>query len=192
MEAGRRFPVVTLQMAADENRRCPFVTQDGCTVYEDRPGACRIYPVGRGAVKVEGEATVRERFFLVREAHCLGFQEDREWTLAQWTADQAVDEYNTMNDAWMQIFTVKKELGENREVQSKLKMFYMASYNLDRFREFIFQSRFLTLFDIAPNLTERLASDDVALMRFAFEWLRFSLFGERTLQVKSQAIGRGC
>jgi hypothetical protein len=31
----------------------------------------------------------------------------------------------------------------------------------------------------------------VALMRFAFDWLKFSLFGEKTLRVRPQATGPG-
>jgi hypothetical protein len=60
----------------------------------------------------------------------------------------------------------------------------MASYNLDRFREFIFKSRFFELFDVDPDTQEGLASDDVALMQFAFRWLKFSLFGDKTMQLK--------
>jgi hypothetical protein len=32
---------------------------------------------------------------------------------------------------------------------------------------------------------EMLKSDDVALMRFAFDWLKFSLFGEKTIRLKA-------
>ncbi|MEA3546167.1 MAG: YkgJ family cysteine cluster protein, partial [Thermodesulfobacteriota bacterium] len=30
----------------DEDGRCPFVTPEGCTIYSERPSACRYYPVG--------------------------------------------------------------------------------------------------------------------------------------------------
>jgi hypothetical protein len=65
-------------------------------------------------------------------------------------------------------------------------MFSMASYNLDRFREFIFKSRFFERFEIESGLKSRLASDDVELMKFAFDWLKFSLFGEKTIQIKNE------
>lgn len=65
-------------------------------------------------------------------------------------------------------------------------MFFMASYNLDRFREFVFKSKFFELFDVETDIKERLASDDVSLMKYAFDWLRFSLFGDKTMQVKPQ------
>ena len=60
----------------------------------------------------------------------------------------------------------------------------MASYNLDRFREFVFKSKFFELFDVETDIKERLASDDIALMKYAFGWLKFSMFGDKTMQLK--------
>ena len=66
----------------------------------------------------------------------------------------------------------------------------MASYNLDKFREFIFKSRFFERFEVESELKSKLASDDVELMKFAFDWLKFSLFGEKTIQIKNEPPGR--
>ena len=94
-----------------------------------------------------------------------------------------------MNDLWSQILTSAKDLGPTKDVQKKMQMFSMASYNLDRFRKFVFESRFLQLFQVKEEKREALASDDVELMKFAFDWLRYSLFGERTSEiVESQNI----
>jgi hypothetical protein len=64
-------------------------------------------------------------------------------------------------------------------------MFFMASYNLDKFRVFLFDSPFFDRFSVEAGAQEKLASDDKALMLFAFDWLKFSLFGEKTIQVKA-------
>ena len=86
MESHRRFPMVKLKMRDDEEKTCPFVTKEGCNIYEDRPGACRIYPIGRAArmVDADGEKRSNDKFFVVEEAHCLGFQEQKVWTLEEW------------------------------------------------------------------------------------------------------------
>ena len=181
-----RFPMVRLKMNRDEKKTCPFVSPDGCTIYEDRPGACRIYPLGRAATKNGSHKDTREKFFLVEEEHCLGFQEDREWTIQEWLKNEGVYEYNAMNDPWLEIITSLKSLGPKEGIPRKIQMFFMASYNLDRFREFLFKSSFFGLFDIEPDARADLATDDVTLMQFAFKWLSFSLFGDRTIQVKSQ------
>lgn len=180
-----RFPMINLKMDSDGDHNCPFVTPDGCTIYGDRPGACRIYPIGRAALKVESEKETREKFFLVDEDHCLGFLEDREWSLEEWMASEGVDEYNAMNDPWYEIVTSQKSLGKKEGIPRKLQMFFMASYNLDRFRRLIFETRFFDRFHVKAEKIEALAVDDVLLMHFAFEWLKFSLFGEKTIQIKS-------
>ncbi|MEE9610865.1 MAG: YkgJ family cysteine cluster protein [Desulfatiglandales bacterium] len=188
MEEHTRFPLIKLNMNRDKSRRCPFVTREGCSIYEDRPGSCRIYPLGRASLKVDREKETREKFFIVNEGHCLGFEEGKQWTTEEWMADQGVDEYNAMNDQWLAIITSPKSLGQEKDIPRKIQMFYMASYDLDKFRRFIFESRFFDLFQGDAEKKEKLACDDVELMKFAFDWLNFSLFGEKTIQVKSETI----
>jgi uncharacterized protein len=183
IEDHSRFPMVTLKMDAEKDRICPFVTEQGCTIYEDRPGACRLYPIGRASTMAYGEKDTREKFFIVRESHCLGFKEEKSWTLDEWLRHEGVNEYNAMNDQWLEIITSTKDLGE-KDATKKFQMFFMASYNLDKFREFIFKSKFFDLFEVETNLKDKLANDDVDLMKFGFEWLKFSLFGKKTMKTK--------
>ena len=186
LDSPQRFPMVKLKMNHDEEKKCPFVTPDGCTIYEDRPGACRIYPMGRAALKVDREKEAREKYFIVNEEHCLGFQEERQWTIEEWLANEGVDEYNAINDQWLEIITSQKDLGPEKDVRRKIQMFFMASYNMDKFRKFIFKSKFFKLFEVEPDLKEKLAFDDIELMKFGFDWLKFSLFGEKTMKMSIQ------
>ena len=62
----------------------------------------------------------------------------------------------------------------------------MASYNLDKFRLFVFESRFFDVFEVPSDLSARLAADDVALLNYAMDWLKFSLFGENTIALKNR------
>ena len=55
-------------------------------------------------------------------------------------------------------------------------MFYMACYDLDRFRRFVFETRFLELFEVDEARVEAMRSDDQELLDFAIQWLRFRLF----------------
>ena len=183
MDSHPRFPMVRLLMSQDKDKKCPFVTSDGCTVYEGRPGACRIYPLGRAALKIEKQFETKETFFVVKEGHCLGFQETREWTIEEWLSNEGLEEYNRMNDLWLEILHSPKSLGTEPNLTRKIQMFYMASYNLDRFRNFIFKSPFFERFDVDPEEKELISADDVALMKFAFNWLKFSLFEEKTMRV---------
>ena len=183
-ERQARFPMVKLKMKKDEGHRCPFVTEKGCSIYEDRPEACRLYPVGRASALVAQEMAAREKYFVVNEAHCKGFREERRWTLEEWLDHEGVKEYKAMNDRWLGIMTSAKSLGPEAHLVRKHQMFFMASYNLDKFRAFIFQSKFFDHFEVNKASIEKMETDDTALMDFAFDWLKFSLFGEKTLEMK--------
>ncbi|MCF8143637.1 MAG: YkgJ family cysteine cluster protein [Deltaproteobacteria bacterium] len=180
-----RFPLVKLKMNPDPKGACPFVTEEGCTIYQDRPEACRLYPIGRASAMPDGASGVHEKFFVVAESHCQGFREKKVWTLEEWMDHEGVREYAEMNDPWRGIMTSARSLGPEAHLPQKHQMFFMASYNLDKFRNFIFKSRFLERFQIDSGLKAQLGRDDVTLMRFGFDWLRFSLFGEKTITMKN-------
>jgi uncharacterized protein len=59
---------------------------------------------------------------------------------------------------------------------------------VDAFKEFIFSSNFLNLFDIEEETITKIRSDDIELLKFACQWLKFSLFGEPTPEVKDEII----
>ncbi|MCK7513064.1 MAG: YkgJ family cysteine cluster protein [Desulfobacterales bacterium] len=100
-------PFVFLKMKNDEDKKCPFVTTEGCTIYEDRPANCRYYPVGQASLKkldtTIDEVITQEFYFFVKEDHCHGFREDTDWTIASWRDDQGVDIYDDMNRGWKEI-----------------------------------------------------------------------------------------
>jgi Fe-S-cluster containining protein len=184
-EPHNRFALVRLKMDGDPGQACPFLAKTGCTVYRDRPVACRLYPLGRAAKCLNKERDTRDKFFLVREPHCLGFETNRVWTVQEWLGHEGIREYNARNDPWLDIVTSDKGLGDQKDVSKKHQMFFMASYNLDRFRDFIFGTRFFQVFDVPRPLIRQLAEDDTVLMTFGFKWLRFSLYGEPTIPIRA-------
>jgi Fe-S-cluster containining protein len=179
------FPAVGLKMNDDERRTCPFVTPSGCRIYNDRPGACRIYPIGRASSRTQGQEGAREFYFVVREAHCQGFQESRSWTVTGWSEDQGLAPYSVFNDLWTEIITHKGTRISAEAVEQKLQMFFMASYNLDQFRQFVFKSSFLRRFTIPEETVKKIETDDEELLKLAIQWLKFFLYGEKTIPLKS-------
>jgi hypothetical protein len=65
-------------------------------------------------------------------------------------------------------------------------MYWMASYDLDTFRRFLFGSTFFDRFEVDEEEVALLKEDDEALMRFAFRWLAFALSGKKTMKIKPQ------
>jgi Fe-S-cluster containining protein len=179
------LPVITLKMLSDEKLSCPFVTPDGCTVYEDRPSNCRYYPLGMATLrKKDAESGKDEFYFMVKEDHCKGFEEDKEWTVSEWRKDQEADLYDDSNRGWMEILMKKKSFGEKEFPEIKNRMFFMVSTNTDYFREFVFGSSFLDTYDIPAERIEKVRNDDVELLKLGYEWLRSAMFAEETLKLK--------
>lgn len=171
------LPLVRLRMTDDGARCCPFLGLDGCAVYPDRPSVCRLYPLARASSGRGGG--VQERYYLVREPECLGFEEGPSWTVASWMESQELGDYNTMNDDFVLLSAPRGSRGGPPLTDRQRQMYFMACYDLDRFRDFVFQSSFLDRFEVGEPVRERIRSDDARLLTFGMRWLRFALFGER-------------
>ncbi len=184
-----KTPVVMLRMNDDEAKSCPFLGEKGCGVYSDRPWPCRMYPLGL-AVQKETEPGWRgERFyFLMREEVCKGFEEPRELTVREWFEDQGIDEYDEWGEHFKEL-TLHKFFEDGGTLSpEKMHMFFTACYDLDKFREFVLNSTLLQRFEVDEDFVEEMRYDDEALLRFAFMWLRFSLFGERTVRPREGVV----
>jgi Fe-S-cluster containining protein len=169
------FPLPLMKMLDGPDELCPFVTPAGCSVYEDRPAACRTYPLGRGA-KPGPDGTVHERFFLVREDHCHGFDAGRRWTAREWLADQELEPYNHSNDRYMRLMAKVKSAGE--PVSERMAtMCLLAFFQLDRFKGFMESMGLLDKVDIADERRMAVLDDEEARLDFAFDWIELILCG---------------
>jgi hypothetical protein len=66
------------------------------------------------------------------------------------------------------------------------QMFFMASYNIDQFRKFVFESSFLKRYPMDESALENLRRDDVALLEFGLKWLKGMLFKEADPRTAAQ------
>lgn len=186
------LPVVTLKLLDDELNSCPFVRDDGCLVYSHRPTACRYYPVGVATLNFKEGSDADEFYFFINEPHCLGFEEDRIWTIEEWRIDQGVDMHDKINAGWTDLIVKKRSFPQNIKLTEKSKnMFFTASYDIEKFRRFILESSFLTLYNIDDTTIEKIKEDDVALLEFAFRWLDSVLYkGEKFKLNEDEAARR--
>lgn len=181
------LPVVMLKMGDDEEKLCPFLGEKGCTVYDQRPWACRMYPVGMAIPPARAGVEPEPIYFLFDDDHCQGSCEKTQWTAQSWREDQNIIERDELEAGFRELVTHPWFIGGRQLDPKRLHMFYMACYDLDTFRSFIFDSTFFDRFKVEDELREQLANNDEALLCFAFRWLRLALFGEPTVEVKEGA-----
>ncbi len=187
------LPVVTLKFLDEEekdtdSKACPFVRDNGCLIYDDRPTTCRYYPLGVASLSHKEGADDDDFYFFVHEPHCLGFEEDKLWTVRAWRQDQGVDIHDEINAEWTDLVVRKRSFPPNMQLTEQTKqMFFMVSYNLDKFRSFVFESSFLQRYEVDEPTLEAIKDDEIALLKFGLNWLKWLLFKEGDFKTRPGA-----
>jgi len=168
---------------------CRFMKPEGCDIYTDRPTACRYYPVALLSMRKQDEYVDRDSYAIVKEDHCKGHEVNRRITIADYRKEQGLEEYDDLARGWRQLVLKKKSSGPSIGAPSlrSRQLFFMACYDIDRFREFVFAESFAKLFELKPEEKESFAKDDVALLQFAFRFLRQVMFGEESIALNAEA-----
>lgn len=178
-----------LKLRTNDDGACLFMTDEGCSVYENRPTACRYYPSGLLSMKSISEASDERHFLLIKEEHCKGHEEDHVQTVGEYRKDQGVEIYDDLNHEWYQIILKKKSTGPTigKPSDMSLQMFFMASYDVDRFRRFVMSDAFIKMYDLTDEQYAELEKDDIALMKFGFTLMKQVFFGEMTIKEREGA-----
>jgi Fe-S-cluster containining protein len=184
--ADQKFPAVLLKMDP-ETKACGFVGPEGCGVYHDRPWACRMYPLGVAEPRL-ATPTDRPFHFLLREDMCKGHMQGRTQTVRQWHHEQGIEEYDMMGASFKALMLDEFWDKTDGLTPAQMDMYYMACFDLDRFRRFVFESRFLQMFEVDEARAEAMRTSDDDLLDFAMQWLRFSLFNEKSMKIKAEVL----
>ncbi|TWI66031.1 hypothetical protein LZ24_02942 [Desulfobotulus alkaliphilus] len=186
MRKGEFFPEVLLRMAENEEKTCPFLTDQGCSVYLHRPDTCRTFPVEQGTVWGPNGSIVETVAFFRPPDFCMGQKEEKVWTLESWAEDQDARRHNRMTREWsaVRLYFSENPWGAEGFYGKKGKMAFMAVYHLDAFRAFLFESSFFKRYKVHPDLKRKLKKDDVALLRFGFDWIRHSVWGMKVASMQ--------
>jgi Fe-S-cluster containining protein len=171
------IPLVMLNMR-EEDKKCPFVTLKGCTVYQNRPWACRMYPLD-----MADDGT----FHLIPDSgRCKGLQESTVYQIGEWLVEQEIVPYEEMNSLLTDVIAPLKAQKLDIDNPDISKMVFMSLYNLDTFRDFVFKSTFLERFELEPILVEKIKRSDIELLKFAIDWIKFGLFGQKLFKLKQK------
>ena len=169
---------------------CQFMRPEGCDVYSDRPTACRYYPVALLSMRRSDEYTDRNAYALVKEPHCHGHNEPRTLGIEEYRREQGLVEYDEIGRGWRQLVLKKKSSGPTIGKPSKrsLQLFFMACYDLDRFREFVSSDAFNEVYDLTPEEKQAIQQDELKLMDFGARFLRQTMFSEESIPMKTDAM----
>lgn len=171
------LPVATLRLDPGRHMACPFVGRDGCSVYPDRPAACRLYPLARAVRRCADSGRRSEHFALIRESHCLGHGGGRPISVAAWVQDQGLAAYHLMNDPLVEVIAVKRRVHPQPLTLAEDQLVRQALYDLDRFRARVLAPPGGEPLSASAAEREQAAEGDEALLAFAYRWVAALLQG---------------
>lgn len=173
-EDNETLPRFYLTMVDDGRASCVFVADSGCTLYQDRPGACRAYPMGRAAIR-QADNGMDDFFVLLQESHCHGFREQQEQNVATYSTEQGLPAYNRFNDAVAHLLQHEQIRQGKQFSQQQREQFILALYNLDQFRSLLLAGELPGAIPLDDSSREALA-DDEALLLYGIDWLKDMFF----------------
>jgi Fe-S-cluster containining protein len=159
------LPAIQLKMDEENNKRCHFVGERGCGVYEGRPWSCRLYPLDMSD-QGEGFAPI------VDSSRCLGLNSEEIWELRDWFQDQGLEPYDNWNRRFAELTEDRNLTSWRKKYPQGFEIFHLACYDVDRFRRVVFKEELYRMVDQADIDLEQLQDDDLALLEFAFTWLK--------------------
>jgi len=174
------IPMVVLKMN-ENDKRCPFVIhKKGCQVYDNRPWACRMFPLD-----MNDDGTFR---LITNSTRCQGLRENNKIRISDWLISQGIPIYDELNYLFSEVTNPLRAQDFDIDNTKIFQMVFMALYNLDKFKEFIFNSSFLDRFELDDIRIEKIRQHDIDLLKFSFDWIKFGIFGQKILKIKQSAI----
>lgn len=172
------LPVVSLRFGEGGKGRCPFVSKSGCRVYPARPASCRIYPLARALHRSRADGRLSEHYAMLREPHCLGFEQKSTQTVRQWIDSQELAPYHKFNDALLELIAFKNQIRPGALDAHHQEMAQMALYDLDTLKERALAASLPEMkHDHLTPLPEK--DNDEGWLAWSMKWVGQVLFGKR-------------
>jgi Fe-S-cluster containining protein len=159
------LPAVQFKMDEENKKKCYFVGEKGCGLYEQRPWSCRMYPLDHS-----DEADTFAP--MVDSSRCLGLEDNTVWKLRDWLQEQGLEPYNDWNQRFAELTEDEKVTSWRKGYPGGVDIFYLACYDVDGFREQVFKEELFEMKEEHPVDQDKLKTDDLALLDFAFIWLK--------------------
>lgn len=186
LRPGSFFPEVVLKMQDEGEQPCSFLTPQGCGVYTDRPDTCRKFPLEQGLLSDRKTGRTERVYFFKPPDFCFGPREPALRSAETWNDGPDDRLYDQMTLQWAELKGLLRHDPWGREGPegSRARMTFMASYNIDDFHDFVFNSSFLKRYKIKPARLKKIKTDDKLLLELAFDWIKYFLWGLKTKRFK--------
>jgi hypothetical protein len=112
------------------------------------------------------------------------------WKVREWLMDQGATQSKEMDGSWDNLSAHQFLRGLDITNEQIQRMIVMALFDVDSFRDFVFNSSFLDRFDLEPERIEVVKTEDVALLDLGYDWVRFGLLGQKSLKLKKEEEDR--
>lgn len=131
-------------------------------------------------------------YVLVQEDHCMGHKETREITVADYRKEQGIEEYDELNREYYRLILKKKSAGPavGKPSPTCFQFFFLACYDIDRFKEFINSANFRNVYNVPEEEFERINNDDVERLKFGYRLLKQVLFEEESIALHEGAFDK--
>jgi hypothetical protein len=160
-----QIPFVQLLMDP-ETLYCRLVTEDGCSVYDNRPWACRMYPL-------DPADRIGEYRIIVGKERCLGLKEAATCSVGEWLHRQGLESYGEMDAAFQAVMS--KDVQPGSELAERFRKLLCLVYDIDRFAAMIQGDTFQSFYGLDEEVVREALEDDEALLRLAFDYIRAEL-----------------
>ncbi len=172
------LPVVSFMTKPSNGHACPFVTEGGCSVYNDRPASCRIFPLARAISRSRETGEITEHYALIKDPICQGFDQGEPIKVKDWIGSQDISEYNRYNDRMIELISLKHQVMPGALEGEYKEMFVMACYDVDLLRKQIFEGGLIKESALESGFYEKIKTDDFALLDVGMDWIQKQLFGK--------------
>jgi hypothetical protein len=125
---------------------------------------------------------------ITNSSRCKGLEEDEYARISNWLVAQGVPVYDEMNQLFSEVTAPLKAEDLDIDNPQIYQMTFMSLYNLDKFRDFVLNSTFLERFEVDDITLEKIKRRDVDLLKFAFDWIKFGIFGQKVFSIKKSAV----
>jgi len=118
------------------------------------------------------------QFVLVKEDHCRGFAESKEWKVGQWVEDQEISAYFERSDRHLDLFSRIQQ--QNRVLaKDEIAKVMFALYQVDDFQVELKNGKIFGELDTPMGERDEILGDETACLVFAHQWLAKLLLAKR-------------